>query len=477
MRSRSLCMLLVVGCGSNLGNPADPPPPDPATFAQTPIPSRAEPVASASSSAASTPPMKGPSLGGFGLVFQTKTNDWTNEVVIAPWGDVVAIGGHRARLLARDSGKELLSVSVCFTQSVDAAAFIDDHRMVIACKDEVDELTFPEGRVKQLFKFPIAISETAVGGGRVVAGVDGFFQKNNNHVTVYAVDGFRIVDEFDASGKIEAVAISADGNRVAVGTDKEGVDVRDIAKKSTVTLLPKDNQRHSAVHFSPDASRLFSDDTGSWEGGELVLATGKAANGFKTGSWLRAIRHVTDTEILATGSEGLVLYSGKSDVTAAPIARLGEGLDLSADRSYFCAAGRDGDVACFSKKPTLPSTFVARAPASSGASPGAGASASSGSVNEVDGVLVSRAGKVVTITLSDPKGVAVGQHGQLSKHFEQNLGFVISGFITIASVEVKAVSGNKVTLTILEEKSAMLMNGKPVNQFTPKAAVKLTLTD
>jgi hypothetical protein len=301
-------------------------------------------------------PPPGPSIAGFGLVFHEEGGEWTGQIVIAPWGDVVAIGRGRARLLARDTGRVLVEAEACSPSSPDAAAFIDQRRMLVGCDDRVEEVFFPEGSKRTRFQFPQRMRQVTINGRWLVAGTDHFWNRDHHRVSIYDVNTFKLVDEFDASGEIEAVAISSDGKRAAAGTDGKGIDVRDVAAKRTQTFLADSGQRHSLVRFSPSARALFCDNA-SFEGGEIDTRTGKHLSSYKSGSWLKAVRYINETEMLATGSDGLVHYSGRGVSTPSPIGNLGEGLDLSADKSFFCAAGRDGNVTCFSKKKVLPSTF------------------------------------------------------------------------------------------------------------------------
>lgn len=479
MQNRAAFALLLAGCGAA----ADAIPPSELRDDLSPSAGSTS-VGSASPSteigqsptAAPAPTSPTPTLGDFKLVFEQGTGDWTNQIVIAPWGDVIAIGGHRLRVLARDSGKELANTPICFTQSVDAAAFIDDKRLLIACSEQIDEVTFPEVTVRLASKLPARMEEGAIGGGRVVVGVDGFWNKGNNHVYVYDAATFKVVDEFDASGKIEAIAVSADGNSVAAGTDGAGIDVRDIKAKKTRTHLKGDDERHSAVRFSPDSKLLFT-DTDSFLGGEIEVATGKIASSFKAGSWLRAMRYLSPDAVIATGSDGLVFYSGKGVVTRSPVDDLGEGLDLSKDKTFFCAAGRGGNVACFSTKPVPPSAFGGKvARPSDASSSGSTVSTPPPKAIEIEGKVLSRAANTLTLEVADATGLGVGKRAELLKRFEQNIGFKMTGFISVADVEVKSISGNKVVLTILKETSEIVSNGKKVDQLTAKSAMKLVLT-
>lgn len=358
---RSLGLLtLLTACSAPAPKPAAPPPtvapPVPkATVAPVarPLPVAPVPVAPVPTPAPA-PPV---TFAGAQLVFSVVTGDWTNQIVIAPWGDVIAIGGHKATVLARDTGKELLSIPVCFTQSVDAATFVDDSRMVIACDEVVQEVLFPGGGVNQVFEFPKKTAAAAVGGGRVVAGIDGFWNEGETAVTVYRLGDFQVVDRFDASAKVEEVAISPDGITVAVGTDGGGIDIRHTSTKKTKRFLPNSKARHSMVHFDPTGKLLMADAASS-QAGEIDLASGKIVRSFAVGVWGRAVRYIDATNVLMTGSDGLALLSSGASVTSAPIDRLGEGLDLSSDKSYFCASGRGGQIACFSNRQVQPSTFT-----------------------------------------------------------------------------------------------------------------------
>jgi hypothetical protein len=93
---------------------------------------------------------------------------------------------------------------------------------------------------------------------------------------------------------------------------------------------------------------------------------------------------------------------------------------------------------------------------------------------QLTGKIVRRAGKTLTVAPAagspDP---TVGAEGSLAKPFSPALGKLkISGWLEIARVSVKA-NGKSLTLTILEERSKMTVNGKPVNHFKPGTEVKL----
>jgi hypothetical protein len=108
--------------------------------------------------------------------------------------------------------------------------------------------------------------------------------------------------------------------------------------------------------------------------------------------------------------------------------------------------------------------------------------------HEIEGTLKGRKGKEVTLHFAAADAPAAGAKGSLSKYFEGKqgqasplgalsglLGGSVTGWLQIADVTVKSASGGDVTVVIDTEKSSVVVNGKPVNQFTPGAKVRLTL--
>ena len=109
------------------------------------------------------------------------------------------------------------------------------------------------------------------------------------------------------------------------------------------------------------------------------------------------------------------------------------------------------------------------------------------SVPEIEGTLRARKGKEVVLRFDGADLPAAGAKATLSKYFEGKpgqasplgalgglLGGTITGWMVIADVTVKGVNGKDVTVTVDAEKSNIVVNGKPVNQFTPGAKVKLS---
>lgn len=129
--------------------------------------------------------------------------------------------------------------------------------------------------------------------------------------------------------------------------------------------------------------------------------------------------------------------------------------------------------------PAASATPAAAPTASAAAAPAAAAA-------EIEGTLKNRKGKELVLRFDGTDLPAAGSKATLSKYFEGKpgqasplgalgglLGGTITGWMVIADVTVKGVNGKDVTVTIDGEKSNIVVNGKPVNQFTPGAKVKL----
>lgn len=91
------------------------------------------------------------------------------------------------------------------------------------------------------------------------------------------------------------------------------------------------------------------------------------------------------------------------------------------------------------------------------------------------GTIVSRKGKVLTVTV-DQTPPGAGAEGILLKYFEkQILGMHTTGWLDIAAVRVKQAKEGQLHLVIVEEHSQMTVNGKKVNHFQKGTTVKLEI--
>lgn len=83
-----------------------------------------------------------------------------------------------------------------------------------------------------------------------------------------------------------------------------------------------------------------------------------------------------------------------------------------------------------------------------------------------EGILATASSKTPIINKDRGSIPEVGQKGELLVRFESEFfGSVVTGTMVIAKAEIQAVTGNKITLKVLEELSIMTVNGKKKNHF------------
>lgn len=425
-------------------------------------------------------PPAGPRLGPLGHLWTAEARDWNAGLLLTDDADLLSFAGGSIRVHARDDGRVLHVASGCAPVSEDAVAWASAGRFLVACGEELRAFSWPKLGSERVVAFPQRVDQAAIAGGVVAVAEDGFFaaDRKGKLRVLSAADG-REIDAVVPPAEIQAIAVSPDGARVVFATDDE-VLVRDVKARTTSTM--RKARLAKGFAFAPDGRTLFG-RFDSFTAAVVDPATGQSRGAtWKVGSWITAARWIDPSTVVATGSDGLALFPSKGEVVPSPIDDLGEGLATSADGGTVCAGGRGGRIACFGRSRPGPSPIASAFPAPGEARPGgaagppgtAGAPASAADP-AIDGKLVSRQGKRLVVQIDPAATVVVGSTGEVSKRFEQNLGFVISGWITIAEVKVTAVDRGKLTLAIVAEKSAMTMNGRPVNHFAP-GDVRLSLS-
>lgn len=432
------------------------------------------PAPSGDKSPAATLPT-GPRIGAFGHLWTAETKDWNGALLLTQDGDVLSFSVSGIRVHAREDGRVLHQANACTPVTEDGAAFVGDDRIVVVCDEEIRSFSWPKLGSKKLVSLSERVDEAAIAGGVVAVAENGFFAKDKKgKVHVYDARDGRVLDEFVPPAEVEMLALASDGSKLMVGTREAGVLVRDLRAKTNTTW--SDRRNGSGASFSPDGKSLFG-DFASFEASAVEIASGKVLRKWPAGSWLTASRWIDATTIAATGSEGLALYGAADPPTKSPIDDLGEGIALSRDGGTLCAGGRSGRIACFARTKPAPTTLA-------GAFSGPGTPRTNGSPGsdpaqpsspELDAKLIGRKGKILELSVDPAAVIEVGSTGPLSKPFESNLGFVIKGWIVIAQVKVVKADKGKLTLEIVEEKSAMTVNGRTVNHFTPGPA-KLALS-
>lgn len=87
--------------------------------------------------------------------------------------------------------------------------------------------------------------------------------------------------------------------------------------------------------------------------------------------------------------------------------------------------------------------------------------------NRIEGKFASSSQTSPTIIMSKGQKPEIGGKGEILVSFETSLfGGIVTGSLVIATAEVTAINGSKVTFKVLEKHSSMQINGKQKNHFT-----------
>src|SRR5262249_42162191 len=146
-----------------------------------------------------------------------------------------------------------------------AAAVMDAKHVILACEEEVVELTVPGLAQRSLAKLDLRADKAAACPTAVAVTGQGF-------VRVYDAKTGALRDKFqmprktapDPNGgsfpeEVGGLALSADGKLLA-WSDQEGhVYLRTLASKSQSVVETSDS-RVEALAFSPDSKELYADD-------------------------------------------------------------------------------------------------------------------------------------------------------------------------------------------------------------------------
>jgi hypothetical protein len=481
-RRRRLAALLAIaagallsssGCGPSVPSPEEPSIPE--------VKTNSSPVASAASepspSGNSPSPAAGPAKEGsvsYKLAWISETKNWNHGVAIAPFGDVISLGGHTMAVHAQDSGKILEQAEVCHGILTNGFAFIDASKGIVVCEDEIREVVFPGLLSRTVVKLPSEAEATALAGHLVAVG------DRQGQVTVYGTETWTPVDQFTIKGEVESLAMALDGSRVAAGGRAGHLELRDLTAKKSSVLAGVATGRVSALGFSPDGKELFGEFK-SFDAGAIDIEKRAVIRHYEISSWLTSVRYLSRTLVAATGAHGFALFPADSSAPQPLNDGNGgafEGLGASADGSLVCGGDRSGRIACFASRALSPSTYKPAARTAAGAgSTASGPSAAAAPGPEIAGRIASRKGNVITVRTASAPAPAVDARGTLYRRFEQQIGPMrMGGWLEVAKVTVKKSAADTIEIIIAEEKSNITVNGKKVDHFASGTEVKIELS-
>ncbi len=154
--------------------------------------------------------------------WEVDAGGWNKALVIAPWGDVIALERSKLHVLAREDGRTLQTVTTCVVEQVEAA-FLDEHVLAIGCEGgKGQHITFPAGTTAD-GKAPTVdspsidgldagawIKDTVEYEGLIATG-------GSSGLLVFAPSGGKPLRELDSDS---AIGVAADKHGVCVGTTK-----------------------------------------------------------------------------------------------------------------------------------------------------------------------------------------------------------------------------------------------------------------
>ena len=399
---------------------------------------------------------------------------WNDGLVLSPTGELLVFADDQVFVLAVEDGRQLATAPACDPVHPDAVRWIDG-AVTLICQRSLVQLSWPDLKQRVVASFPSRVEEGGIGQGLAVVSEDDW-DGNPLQIRMYHPTG-RSAGSFLAPGPVEALAVDPAGRRVAMSVKDVGVFERDLA---TETTRPIDGlvRTHNALGYSPDSASLFG-KLGAFDYAVVRLEDEAVLGRWRGGSWITAVRWLPDGRLVASGSDGV----GAMSPGSSSLARWGDGrevevgLAVSDDGQVVCAASRSGRVRCYgdalpAPRADLGSAAVAssdeRPPTATGdRGPGSGAG--------IEGTLRLRVDDTVTVTLARPHPWTVGQTGHLLKHFEQDLGGLsISGWLEIALIRIDGVHRDRVSATILEERSVIEVDGEVRSHFTAGARVKIS---
>jgi hypothetical protein len=452
----------------NAGCRPDAPPAVPAE--PTPIEDLIGPVATAPAPPPSpgAGPHEAPTASAYELAWTADSDGWNQAIAVSAAGWVVSVGGGMVSVHASDDGRVLESARICHGVQ-DGFALVDQREGILVCSEEIVEVSFPGLSSKRAVALNFRAKVAGFGGDHVAVA------DREGRVEVYRMTDHVRVDAFEIGASVEGLAVSPDASVVAVGGDDDQLYVR--RGKKTEKLSASDGSRPTALSFSPDGKRIFAHNA-SFEARIHDVSDGAVIGGHSTGSWLRASTWIDDRLIAATGSDGFVIYQVGNQkprpLLYGPQHPTAEGIGASPDGTIGCAGDRDGRIACHSARPMPNSSYRPAASAKDGPGHSGGAPTAATPSAESKGHIVAHKGDRLTLSHEGGSLPADGSTGTLSRRFQRQLGKMrVSGWMSIAEVEVISAKGNNILLRILRENADVRLKGQKQDQFRKGFETKL----
>jgi hypothetical protein len=332
--------LAMIGCGAVVAKPS------PSAPKKRAVLSASKPEASQSSApiASVAPSTEDPFR--FRLAWQRQLSPFNKGLALAPSGHLAVLASRRLSLHELRGGEELAHADVCFTFPA-AFAFVGPTSGALVCEDTIKLFSLPKleyrGRKALSDKARIAAS----GGAWLAIG------SASGAVRIYDTADWKLVRELAVASPPTALALAANGSRLAIGLESGLVQVMPLTDAAPMSAAPA--QLFSVKRGFPVKAAAFDDS-----GALLFAAAGPAAVVFDASGAERRIfrvaQNVTAAQWLSEGriaviAEGSLMLLDERDGGAHSVPWSGtapESLVTARDKDVVCAASQDGRVACFS---------------------------------------------------------------------------------------------------------------------------------
>lgn len=266
---------------------------------------------------------------------------------------LAALGSRSLSLVELRSGNVIATRDVCPTFD-GAFTFESDDRALLVCEQSVQSFTIPALVPAKTHKLPGRAIVAAFSTEHAAIAFDA------GPVRIYALADWSLKGEVPVDDGVTSLALSPNGSQLAIGFDRGEVALVDRSANTAHRLTVKLGFPVEALSFDAAGKRLFSaagPSAAVWS-----VATRSVDSTLETVSNVLAARWVGADEIGSGGRDGLLVshlergtatsVSGGLDGNEPAVA-----LAVSRDDKVFCAAERDGKVACYARG-TLPTRAI-----------------------------------------------------------------------------------------------------------------------
>ncbi len=271
------------------------------------------------------------------LTWSLYSEGW-RRLALAPTGELLSSRGGMLVVHARDDGRVTGTASLC-SSGINSLRFVGPQRLFFLCDHEAGIASYPAIKVIDTHPVDSVGQAISVGGGRVA-----FENGMGRSIRIVAIDPWKSVDEFPIQERLEHLALSRDGRKLALALYGRGVVLRDVATKKE-TVIDKEASG-SGLAFSADGTRLFTLSR-AFQAAEYDVATGAQKRAWSANTWITEAHYLDDDAIVAVGAGGLTIFAGGGGTPAPSLDPYRSAVAVSADGTTFCASGASGELACF----------------------------------------------------------------------------------------------------------------------------------